>query len=45
MAWISVAAVHLPKNKPETEKLAAKKTQPASRDAGQASKVWNCSRF
>jgi hypothetical protein len=41
----SAAAVHLPKNEPEIEELAAKKTQPASRDAGQASKVWNFSRF
>jgi hypothetical protein len=35
----------LPKNQPETEPFAAKKTQPACRSAGQASKVWNYGRF
>jgi hypothetical protein len=31
----------LPKNEPKTATLAAKKTQPACRIAGQASKRWN----
>jgi hypothetical protein len=35
----------LPINQPEIEKLAAKKPQPASRSAEQASKHWNNYRF
>jgi hypothetical protein len=35
----------LPKNEPKAAKLVAEKTQPASRNAGQASKVWNYGRF
>jgi hypothetical protein len=41
----SASAIRLPKNKPETAKLAAKKTQAGSRIAGQPSKVWNYRRF
>jgi len=37
----SAAGADLPKNQPETETSAAKKTQRACRGAGQASKVWN----
>jgi hypothetical protein len=41
-AWRdSAAAAGLPKNEPKTATLAAKKTQPACRIAGQASKRWN----
>jgi hypothetical protein len=37
----SAAAAGLPKNTPKTATLAAKKTQAASRIAGEASKFWN----
>ena len=41
----SAAGAALPKNQPENGKIAAKKTQPASRIAGQASKRWNDDQF
>jgi hypothetical protein len=41
----SAALGRLPKNTPKTATLAAKKTQPTCRSAGEASKVWNYERF
>src|SRR5882757_1881917 len=41
----SSALAELPQNKPESRCNEVKKTQPACRNAGRASKVWNYDRF
>jgi hypothetical protein len=41
----SAAVAGLPKNKPKTATLAAKRTQPTCRNAAEASKVWNYNGF
>jgi hypothetical protein len=45
VALIWRAAAHLPKNQPKAARIAAEKTQQASRSAGQASKFWNYGQF